>query len=185
VERYRVARKLVDFYTTHPLPFDLSISAQRQLCSNAQEAAEVEALVVKYWGRTKRGAPNWPKHWSRFPETRGRAAQVGPDWEERYVRHYYMLSWHIHSGLVGVTGLSREMFDIFVSDAHRLVRDSVLDAYTILGNELHLARAIEQWQEQLQFLRRVSSLALVDLRLQALGEPPRLAYLEEHEQDVV
>jgi hypothetical protein len=77
------------------------------------------------------------------------------------------------------------MFDVFVAVAHRLVRDSVMDAFAIVGNELHLARAVEQWPEKLQFLRNVSGLALVDLRLQALGEPARFAYLEDHERDVV
>lgn len=185
VERYRVARRLVDFYATRQIPPDLNIRAQRQLCADQTEVAAVEALVVRYWSCTKKGAPNWPKHWSRFAEARGRAKHVSPDWEERYVRHYNVLSWHIHSGLVGVTGLSPDMFDVFVSDAHRLMRDSVIDAYDIIGDELHLAPAMERWNDTLQFLRRVSGFALLDLRLQELGEPSRFAYLEEHEQDVV
>jgi len=185
VERSRVARRMVDFYTTHALPPELNITAQRQVCADAEEAAEVKRLVLQYWGKMKNGTPNWPKHWSRFPGARGRAKQVGGNWEERYVRDYYMLSWHIHSGLVGITGLAQDMFDIFVAVAHRLVRDSVIDAYGIVGNELHLVQAMEQWPEKLQFLRNVSGLALVDLRLQGLGEPSRFGYLEEHERNMV
>src|SRR6266581_2590483 len=85
----------------------------------------------------------------------------------------------------GVAGLAQDVFDIFVADAHRLIRDSVVESYGILGHELHLAGAIERWPETLEFLRNVSGLTLVDLRLQALGEPPRFLYLEEHERGVV
>lgn len=101
------------------------------------------------------------------------------------MRYYSVLSWHIHSGAVSVAGLAQDAFDIFVADAHHLIRDSVLDSYGILSRELHRADAIERWSETLGFLRSVSGLTLVDLRLQALGEPPRFLYLEEREQGVV
>jgi hypothetical protein len=185
VERYRVAKRLVDFYADHPLPPDFNITQQRRVCADAAEAAAVEALIVQYWGRDRNRDPNWPIHWSRFRDARSRARHVADSWEERYVRYYYVLSWHVHSGAVGVAGLAQEVFDIFVSDAHRLIRDSVIDSYSILGHELHLARAMERWPETLDFLRNVSGFTLVDLRLQALGEPPRFLYLEEHEQSVV
>jgi hypothetical protein len=185
VERYRVAKRLVDFYASHPLPPDFNITEQRRVCSDAAEEAAVEALVVQYWGRDRSGRLNRPMHWSRFRDARGRARHVAGNWEERYVRYYYVLSWHVHSGAVGVAGLAQDVFDIFVADAHRLIRDSVIDSYGILGHELHLARAMERWPETLEFLRNVSVLTLTDLRLQALGEPPRFLYLEEHEQGVV
>lgn len=185
VERYRVAGKLVHFYANRTLPPDLNITRQREVCSDPVETAHVEGLVLQYWGRTRTGALNWPKHWSRFPEARGRAQQVGPKWEERYVQHYYMLSWHIHSGMVGAAGLSQEVFDIFVADAHRLIRDSVIDSYSVLGRELHLAQAMDEWIKRQEFLQHVSGFALVDQRLQCLGEPARFLYLEEHEGGVV
>ena len=185
VERYRVAKRLVDFYANRPVPPNFSITEQRRVCADATEGAAVEALIVQYWGRDRNGDLNWPAHWSRFRDARGRARQVAPNWEERYVRYYSTLSWHVHSGTVGVAGLAQDVFDIFVAYALELIRDSVLDSYGILGGELRLAAAIERWPETLEFLRNVSGLTLVDLRLQALGEPPRFLYLEGHEQGVV
>jgi len=185
VERYRVAKRLVDFYANRPIPPDFNITQQRRVCADAAEAAAVEELIVRFWGRDRYGDLNWPAHWSRFRDTRGRARHVADRWEERYVRYYYVLSWHVHSGAVGVAGLAQDVFDIFVADAHRLIRDSVIDSYGILGQELHLADAMERWPETLEFLRNVSGFTLVDLRLQALGEPPRFQYLEQHEQGVV
>src|SRR2546426_3494849 len=166
VERYRVAKRLVDFYANHPLPLDFNITEQRRVCADAAEAAAVEALIVQYWGRDRNGDLNWPIHWSRFRDARGRARHVAPNWEERYVRYYSTLSWHVHSGTVGVAGPAQDVFGIFVAYALELIRDSVLDSYGILGGELRLAAAIERWPETLEFLRNVSGLTLVDLRLQ-------------------
>ena len=185
VERYRVASRLVDFYANRPVPPNFSITEQRRLCADATEGAAVEALILQYWGRDRNGSLNWPAHWSRFRDARGRARHVAPNWEDRYVRYYSILSWHVHSGAVGVAGLAQDVFDIFVAYACELVRDSFLDSYDTLGRELHLAGAIERWPETLEFLRNVSGLTLVDLRLQALGEPPRFLYLEGPEQHVV
>ena len=96
-----------------------------------------------------------------------------------------MLSGHVHSGLVGVAGVDREVYHLIVSDALRLIRDCTIDAFSNLGSELRLSAAVPDWAETLEFLPRVQGLSLVDLRLQALGEPQRLQYLEEHELSVV
>jgi hypothetical protein len=183
VERYRVAKKLVDFYAARPVPPDLNLTQQRATVADVVETAAVEALVQQYWGRNRKGELNWPKHWSAFPEARGRAQHVGGPWEERYVRHCYMFSWHIHSGLVGVAGLPKEVFEIFASQAYRLSTGVILDCYRIVGVELQLASAIPEWSRHLSFLDHIIGLALVDGRLQALGEPTKLIYLEEHEHE--
>jgi hypothetical protein len=183
VERYRVARNLVDFYTGRLVPPDLSLSQQRATVADAVETAAVEALVQQYWGRNRKGKLNWPKHWSKFPEIRGRAEHVGGPWEERYVRQYCMFSWHIHSGLVGVAGLPKEAFEIVASQAYGLSTDAILDSFRIVGVELKLDSAIPKWAEHLSFLGHITGMALVDGRLQALGEPARLFYLEAHERE--
>jgi len=90
VERYRVAKRLVDFYGSHPLPPDFNIAEQRRVCSDAGEEAAVEALIVQYWGH-RNGDLNWPNHWSRFRGARGRARHVSKSWEERYVREKRVL----------------------------------------------------------------------------------------------
>src|SRR6266852_2987548 len=41
--------------------------------------------------------------------------------------------------------------DTFVADAHRLVRDTVIDVYHVLGRELHLAQAMNEWASRLDF----------------------------------
>ena len=185
VERYRVAAKLVDFYATHLLPPNLSLTRQREVCADPTETAQVEGLVLQYWGRKKNGKLNWPSHWSRFADARGRAEHAGPDWKERYVRYYYMLSWHIHSGIVNAAGLLQESFDTFVAEAHGLIRDTVIDAWSVLGREFHLVQAMDDWTARLKFLRHVDGVTLVDQRLQSLGEPGRFVYLEDHEREVL
>ena len=184
VERYRVARKLVDFYSSKPLPANLDLSKQRSLCADPKEKLEMEALVLKYWGCNKKGDLLWPKHWSRFQEARGRARHVGGTWEEWYVQNYYMLSWHIHPGITGIVNLPQEAFDYFAMEAFQLSTDVVVESYNIIGRELHLDRAMSEWGDSLAFLGRVIGFALVDKRLQSLGEPHRFRYLEEHEKGI-
>ena len=183
VERYRVAKKLVDFYAGRPVPADLSLSQQQATVADVVETAAVEALVQQYWGRNRTRKVKWPKHWSTFPEIRGRAEHVGGPWEERYVQQYYMFSWHIHSGLVGVADLPKEAFEIVASQAYGLSTDVILDCYRIVGVELKLDSAIAKWTEHLSFLGHITGMALVDARLQALGEPASLLYLEAHERE--
>ncbi len=184
VERYRVANKAVDHYANRPVPEDFSIDQQRGLVADPDRRAEVDRLIELHWGRNRLGDLNWPKHWSTFFDARGRARAVGEVWEERYVRHYYQLSWHIHAGLTGVADLPREHFDAFSSLAHKLATDVILDSYHIVGAELHLANAIPEWADHQFFLQKAISLALVDERLQTLGEPVRFTYMERHEHEI-
>jgi hypothetical protein len=183
VERYRVAKKIVEFYADRPAPSDLDLTQKQAWVADVVETAAVGALVQQYWGRNRKRRLNWPKHWSAFPEIRGRAQHVGGPWEDRYVQHYYMLSWHMHPGLTGVADLPKEAFDIFASQAHQLSTDVILDCYRIVGSELRLASSIPKWTEHLNFLEHVVGMALVDGRLRALGEPVRLLYLEAHERE--
>ncbi len=188
VERYRVAKKTVDFFSNHSLPENRDISAQQSVCADPQEESQVKTLSLKYWKREP--PPKWPNHWSHFQDTRSRAQHVDkrhnvlfPNWwEERYVLTYYMLSWPVHPGLTCVTNLCQETFDGFAFEAFQLSMDVVLKSYEILGRELHLSTAMPEWNDRLTFLGRVIGLALADKCLQALGEPTRFRYLEEHEQ---
>jgi hypothetical protein len=160
------------------------VDQQRILVTDQVQRAEVERLILLHWGRNRAGNLSWPKHWSLFADARARARAVGDIWEERYVRHYYQLSWHIHSGLTGVADLPREHFDRFSALAHKLATDVILDCYDIVGSELHLDRAIPEWADHLSFLRHVMGIALADEKLRSLGEPVRFLYLEPHEQEL-
>ena len=183
VERYRVAKKIKDFYANRPAPSDHDLSVIQAFVTDSAGTAAVEALVEKYWGRDKKGRLIWPKHWSAFPDTRVRARRVGGPWEERYVQYYYKLSWYMHSGLTGVADIPKDLFDALAAQAFQLSKDVILDCYRIIGEELQLALAIPGWISHLHFLEHIVGMALVDGRLQALGEPARLLYLEPHERE--
>lgn len=180
VERYRVAKKTVDYFSNHPLPKGQDISAQRLVCSSPNVKSEMESLLDRYWPSAKRTYPN---HWSKFQDARSRARHVGTKWEERYVLTNYIFSWHVHSGLAGVSGLNENTFHAFVMEAFQLSYDVVLDCLRILGQEFHLPKVMPEWADRLSFLERIILLALIDKTLIALGEPSRLVYLEEQEQN--
>jgi hypothetical protein len=159
----------------------MSISKQRALCSNPTEKSEVENLIEKYWGRSRKGDLIWPKHWSRFQGARSRANYIGSKWETRYLSTYGLFSWHVHSGLAGVENIPSDLFNGFAMEAFQLSTDVVIDTYEILGRELHISKTMPEWEEHLKFLHTVIALALVDKRLQSLDEPMRFRYIEEHE----
>ena len=183
VERYRVAKKIKEFYTNRPAPSDYDPSVVQAYVTDSANTAAAEALVEKYWGRDKKGRLIWPRHWSAFQDTRDRAHRVGGPWEERYVQNYYKLSWHMHSGLTGVADIPKDLFDVVASQAFQLSKDVILDCYRIVGEELQLALAIPDWANHLHFLEKIVGMALADGRLQALDEPAKLLYLEAHERE--
>jgi hypothetical protein len=184
IERYRIAKRVVDYFANRPLPDDFSIDIQRALVTDPVRRAEVEQLVLNYWGGKPGGALRWPKHWSRFADIRTRARAVGDIWEERYVRHYYSLSWQIHAGLTGVADLPKRTFHGFSALSHKLATEVILDCYDVVGSELRLADAIPEWASHMDFLQHVMGFALADERLCSLGEPSRFRYLEPHEQEI-
>jgi hypothetical protein len=183
IERYRAAKNVVEFYAQREVPAELrtSLEQQRQHVADQVEQATVERLVREHWGTTRNGRPNWPRHWSRYADVRSRASHAGPIWEERYIQHYYMLSWHVHSGLTGVANMPASAFDAFGVEAHRLATAVVVDCYRRVGALLHLEQAIADWPRHLEFLELVAGFALVDRRLGELGEQPRFLYLEGDE----
>jgi len=184
VERFRIAQKSVDYFGNHPMPDDFSIDVQRALVTDNIQRAEVERLIILHWGRNNRGDLNWPKHWSRFGDTRTRARAVGEGWEQRYVRHYYTLSWQIHAALSGVADLPLRTFHGFSALAHKLATEVILDCYDVVGHELQMDHAIPDWAVHMNFLQHAMGLALADARLCALGEPSRFRYLEPDEHEI-
>ena len=178
LERFRVAERTVTFFDANPGEPHGDITAQRALINNAAERVAIEALVDPFWGRDTRGNLNWPSHWSGYQDARSRARALGVSFEALYVRYSYELSWHVHPGAVGVGGIPREDFDIFVAKAHELVLHAVTEGFVLVGRALHLDAAIDGFDEKIAFLRRIPGLRLVDLRLQELGEAQRFSFVE-------
>jgi hypothetical protein len=50
----------------------------------------------------------------------------------------------------------------------------VLDCYRVVGSDLQIGKAVGTWAQELEFLDAFSALALLDLKLQSLGEPSKL-----------
>lgn len=177
VERYRAAKNLVDFYQSRQLPPHLNINQERQFCSDLNNKAKKDELILRYWGKKS----GYPLHWSGIGKIQDRAKRAGSNWEDRYYYYYAKFSWYVHSGLTGVVGISQDKFDVIAAVAYCLIKDVVFDSYKVLGGELLLPKAMPEWNKRMEFLSLIQGLALVDKQLQSLGEPMRFFYLEEHE----
>ncbi len=178
VERFRVATEIAKFFDANPDEKHDDIAVQRALAGDANSKAEIEALIEKWWGRDRKGKLRRPGHWSTYGDVRSRAKALGSSYEAKYVRFGYQLSWHVHSGAMGVAGIEKESFHTFVGLAHGLVIETAIDTFRIVCRELHFDRVIPDLNEKLDFLGRVPGLRLVDLRLMAQGGAQRFTFVE-------
>ena len=75
-------------------------------------------------------------------------------------------------------------FDIVAAMAYALIEEVVFDSFQILASEFHWQVAMPEWNDRLQFLGQVAGLTLDDLRLQTLGDGPRLVHIEPNEESI-
>ena len=98
VEKCRSARSIVDMRkrfhlntTNETAPVDEYLSKPENSDSN------IEALRAQLWGKTKKGNPVKPKHWTNR-DLRQRVELLNvPDIVDRYVSSYYWCNWFVHS----------------------------------------------------------------------------------------
>jgi hypothetical protein len=77
--------------------------------------------------------------------------------------------------VAGILNLSKEHFEGLCAFALNVIGDCILAELHILGKELKLAQAINNYEDALAELDRVQVYAFADKTLQALGEPSRYA----------
>ena len=78
----------------------------------------------------------WPgvtkvRHWSGCPDLAARAQKLGDPFDEMYQVNYPQLSWYVHSGVVGVSNPSGQLFVDLVGVAYIITFHSyrkILDA---------------------------------------------------------
>ena len=119
IERYRVAKKLIEFADSHPT-FTTDLSHQRRFVSEPSWIARIGLVPKDASGRTR-----FLEHWTG-KNVRQRAIDVGH--EDMYVEVYPLLSWHVHSGAVGTAGLSREALEASFGSCHSIIQRMFVDA---------------------------------------------------------
>lgn len=158
VERLRAARKIVEFSDKNPT-LKIECSRQRALVDNRSKAQEIESLVVKLWGRDKKGNPNYPKHWSdqdvaaRIPSSDAEAKRI-------YNEHYPLLSWYVHSGSAGYAGLDENALRCCFALSHTIAQRTSLASIELVAKEMKIIQAVEWLPDAIEKTRLVPGLLL-------------------------
>ncbi len=102
-----------------------------------------------------------------------RADRLGADVQALVRIGYDMRNFAAHTGLAGHARLDKESFTTLCFFSLKNIGDSVLETLKVLGKEFRLYAAIGNYAEAMEHLSEVPAFALVDKRLQQLGEPQR------------
>lgn len=170
--RFEAASKTAKFYDKHPELEEPSFAADRRAFATSEHATEIEVLCQRLWGQARA-----PHHWSGMNWTQV-AERSTPELAEIHAQWFALMAWHVHGGAAGVGGISTDGFAGMEVLSREIVRDSVPEAFRLIGNALHMHRAVPRFFEDLHFVRDyVETLALVDAKLVSLGRrskvPPR------------
>ncbi len=162
-ERFRAAKKIVEFSDKNPT-LEVECAYQRTLVSNSSKEQEVEALVVRLWGRNKEGEPNYPRHWSG----RDLTARIPPgDAETKriYSEHYPRLSWYVHSGSAGYAGLDEGALRSCFALSHIMAQRASLNAIELVAKEMRIMQAVDWLPDAIEKTRMVPGLLVLQGKL--------------------
>jgi hypothetical protein len=132
IERYRRAEQLIAFDAAHPGQIKQDLSAQRAFIAEPARKARVATAI----GPKKR----YPEHWSGM-NARDRARHVGQ--EALYVEVYALLSWYVHAGAAGTTGMSKDAIESVFGVCHALMRRTFLDAIAVCAKATRISELAE------------------------------------------
>lgn len=141
VERFRVAEKLVGFYAANPELNGQASFTPRGLVGKAGERDEVQRVIKKYWPPKKAG--QYPEHWTGKTVLRRCESLESKSSVQFYKEYYPILSWHVHAGFVGYSGLSAEILEATFALCHRFSQEFFLDSTLVSADGLKLTKAID------------------------------------------
>lgn len=135
VDMFRASKRLRDFQAENP---DIKAKALlgneiRQHFLEDIDEIGLETLVGNLWGKTKKGKPNWPKHWSGM-NVHDRAAIFGAYYVQNYLELFWLLSRYVHSGSGAYQGLSAESLEATYGICLDLSRKMYADSLEILSD---------------------------------------------------
>jgi len=167
IEKYRVAQKLVSFCMNHANSTTLDCSYQQDFISSPGKEQTINETVVKFWGKTSKGKPNRPKHWTG-KDIQKRAQDLGPEYEELYIETFPLFSWYIHSGSTGYAGLNEETLETCFGISHSIAQKVFLEATVICAEEMKISSAILGFKEIIADLRLTPGKVLVNEQIKIL-----------------
>jgi len=145
LERYRRAGQIVQFADAHPNAITMDISRQRSFCADPER----QRRLMSVWGTNRVGGQNFPDHWSR-ENLRARSRRVGQ--EAMYIEAQPLLSWYVHSGSAGISGMSRDALEAVFAFSHILTQRFFVAAASTCARATKISELPDfpGWMQQLR-----------------------------------
>ncbi len=167
VEKFRAAKKYVEFKMSNPGLKYKSGLAKEKLVNKSGEENRINTLIVLNWGKAKKSKPRKIEHWTGWGINK-RAQEAGKDYEFFYHESFALLSWYLHSGLVGIKGMSTESLGAVFGNSHMLAAPLFLDATLLVAEELKLLKAIPQLIDWIKEAKLVVGRVIIEEHLKIL-----------------
>lgn len=169
VEKFRIAKKYVDFKVKNPDLKYVGGSGKENLVNKKGEEARINNLIVTCWGKDKKGRPMKVVHWTGW-KTDKRAQEAGKNYELFYHEQYALLSLYTHAGLIGIQGMKKDGLEAVFGNAHMLATPMFSDATLLVAKELKLMQAIPQLVDWIQEAKSEVGKILLDEHIKQLQE---------------
>ncbi len=176
VDRFRVARQVVAYNDQHP-ESTIDDEHQRSLLQIPNREKEIEEIIVQHWGRTRKGKPCRPEHWSGM-SVRSRAEQLGDEVTELYLESYPLLSWAIHSGSAIYAGIGEDAIESSFGISHSLSQRSFLKAIKMTARTMQIDKAYKGLDDVLEELRMTPGRVIVEDQARRIDEAKEQARRE-------
>lgn len=152
IEKYRVAKKHVEFCEANPTTKKYGFSQRQKYVQASGREQRVLRTVVRLWGTNRKGKPNWPKHWTG-KDIPGRLRGLPLEYREFYHWLYPVLSWYIHAGSTAYVGFSTEGLEAALGISHSVAQEMFHEASLICATETKLITAAEWLRESFDELK--------------------------------
>jgi hypothetical protein len=159
VERVRTARMTVEHHDKQNGFDPTKHVSERALLSDPVRMDECKNLQASFWGYQK-GKLVQPSGWENLTVA-DRARNAGQKYEDFYRYMYPRLSWFLHSGAAGFSGIDGDGFIGGFALAHSQCQDMLVDATEEIANELHLFASNPVLKENLSIARSIPGQSIV------------------------
>lgn len=169
IEKYRVAKNIVEYCDGHP-EAEMEVDNFKQILKEGPSKEEIRRMIVDTYGTTKRGNPKQVRHWSGINSVIERAKDERVGLYHIYVELYAILSWHIHSGGVWHAEASEDAIIASFGRSHLLAQTAFLSASRLVAVELHMTSAIEWLHDAIDDLGYAQGRVLVEKQIEMIRE---------------
>jgi hypothetical protein len=135
IERFRIAKNSLDLHKE----FNHLTQKQTQLMQPVLDAGEPTNRIIQLWGRTKKGKPARPTHWTDKPVI-DRAKDLGKEFVRIHQHTYHYCNWSIHSGYSEFVAADKSRALLFVAHIYSIANEILLGSTDILIRNLDFLR---------------------------------------------